>query len=187
MSVTVTFTTLTADEAAAESSPVFPFTFVTGGSPAEVFGSDTLTGICEALIDGYADLPEVEDGYDAHLDARIGMLAGLANGLQAASIAALEEDGALNLTEDELTAVMHPKDAEVLEFEEWTSNTPLLLLATNYAPYTEVIPPEGDAIVWLNPHDERTFLMSLHRLGIGQLWVNSEVAFANTPAEADGV
>ena len=74
---------------------------------------------------------------------------------------------------------MHPKDGEVLEFEEWTSNTPMLLLATNYAPYTEVIPPEGDAIVWLNPHDERTFLMSLHRLGIGELWVNNEAALAD--------
>lgn len=172
------FIKLNAEEAAAPDSPVFPFTFVTGGSPAEVFGSDSLTGIVEGLIEGYADLPEPVDGYDAHLDARIGMLAGLANGLQAASIAALEEDGALNLSEDELTAVMHPKDAEVLQFDEWTSSAPLLLLDSNYAPYTDVIPPEGDAIVWLNPHDERVFLMSLTRLGIGELWVNGEAAMA---------
>lgn len=175
------FQNLSPKEAAV--APPSPFTFVTAGADVETIISNTLTGIVEAIISGYADLPEPQGGYDAHLDSRIGALAGLASALQAGILASMQEGG-LDLTDDQLTALLHPKDGDVLEFEAWDSPIPLMLLATNYIPFSDIVPPEGDSIVWLNPHNEKLFMDSVVQLGVGTLWINDSAdAHVNHPAK----
>ncbi|MBC9927308.1 hypothetical protein [Leucobacter sp. cx-169] len=171
------FTKLDPEAAAKPDAEVFPFTFLLQDN--SLIGSDTLTGICEATIEGYADIGEADtaDGVDEHLMARTDALASLGGTLQAVLLA--EVSGRIPgteeaLSEDQLTALLHPKGAEVLEFDEWTHpDIPLILLATQYAPYNdEVIAPAGENIVWLNGHDERRFIQSLELVGMGSLLVN---------------
>ena len=57
--------------------------------------------------------------------------------------------------------------------DEWSSEVPLILLDTNYYPYTDILPPvssEGDYeevknIIWLRPNTEMLLLTSLSRIG----------------------
>ncbi|MHA3723734.1 hypothetical protein ACXR2T_07630 [Leucobacter sp. HY1910] len=155
------------------------FVFVTDGEDRQAICSDTLTGLCEAFIEGYDTLPEMTEDFDPHLAARLDVLSGFADTLQAGILAAIEgeqPDFLAALSEDQVTALMHPKDAEILKFEAWESEIPLVLMAHQYMPYSDVPAPEGDAIVWLNAHDERRFLASLELMGLGQLLMRAEEA-----------
>lgn len=169
---TPTFTRLTADQLLEDTQHTYPFVFLLSVDNTAI-GADTLTGICDGLIDGYSELTEDPDG-DVWLEARIDALASFADVAQALALAEAGEEVVQSLTEDELTALMHPKLGEVLEFDAWTrEDVPLLLLATNYAPYNlDVFAPDGESIVWLNGADERRFILSLEKLGLGQLHVN---------------
>ncbi|PPG15002.1 hypothetical protein [Rathayibacter rathayi] len=140
------------------------------------FGSalfaDTLTELVEQIIPDYGSLPTDDPIEDPSLEARLTSLASFANTAQAGAVAALQESDVFDISavgEDALTALFSPKDGPVLEFERWDSGIPLILFATNYAPYTPVAPPFGEAIVWVNAHTELDFLNSLEPLGIAEL------------------
>lgn len=171
----MTYTILSAAEAALKEHP-FPFAFLTLNN--ELIGSDSRTGICEGLIEDYENLSADESDPDPWATARFGLLATASGAAQAtlidvayAQFPGLQE----SLSEDELTALLHPKDEDVLEFEAWPRDElPLILMAEGYAPYTDVTAPKGDGIVWVTSYDERQFLDSLERLGFGKLWVHTK-------------
>ncbi len=47
----------------------------------------------------------------------------------------------------------------------WVASTPLVLVTTFFAPFTLRPRPEGDALVWLDPMTEETFVRSLAAAG----------------------
>lgn len=171
----MTFTLLTADEFF-HTDTDFPFAFSTVSN--EVIGADSRTGICEGIIDGYESLEPTAEDDEPWTTARFKFLADAAGAAQVALVdAAFEAHPGLaeSLTEDEMTALFHPKDEEVLSFEAWPRDElPLILLADGYAGYTDVPRPAGDGIIWVDAHDERLFLDSLKRLGYGDLLVKEQ-------------
>lgn len=129
--------------------------------------ADSITDVIGEVITGYADLDDSDPNADPHLEARIATLASLGSSAQAAI---LQHDGAEHFTEEELTALLTPKELPV-GIETWNPSTPLLLLTTTYAPFTEHKVPEG-SVVWLDPVTEVTFLSAMQTLGYGELWVS---------------
>lgn len=127
--------------------------------------ADSISEIVAELVPGYADLDdEVED--DSHLESRVATLAHLAARAQAAVLA---EEGPSAFSEDELTAMLTPKD-EAAPLTHWNPAAPLVLLTTSYKPFTDAEQPVG-AVIWLDPVSETTLLSSLQSLGYGELWV----------------
>ncbi len=125
--------------------------------------ADTLTEITAAVIDGYPiainpDGPTVEN--DEALIARLDSLAEHAAGAQAIAAADATAAGR-KFSEDELTAMFTEKDRAVAIAEWRDEQTPLLLLATSYAPYTATALPAGAAVTILDPSTERTYLEAL--------------------------
>lgn len=169
----MSFTILSRDEAAQDDAPRFPYSFVT--VDGTLIGANDYTGLCEALIDGYADIEPVE-GEDPHMIARFHVLAKIAGGRQAMVLAADDEINTDELNEDELTALFTPKDGKTLLFEHWPhDNIPLILLAEQYVPFTEFPAPTGDGIIWVSSHTELRFVHSLVKLGFGTAWVDPEM------------
>ena len=144
-----------------------------------VISSKTATGLVEQVIDGYADIPDTDEGHDEALIARYEFLRLLANNLQSSLCA----DAANNtdfdpnkLSQDELEALFNDRaepfmgvegdDGEV--FFNWTHPVPLVVIDTDYEPYTDRPAPEG-RVVSLNPATEVTFLKSLDTAGVAKL------------------
>lgn len=147
----------------------YPFVFVNPAGVA-IFG-DSRTDIISAIIPGYEDLTGPVNGEDLSLEARLDSLTDLGNQWQAAILAAhAEEDPgeAAALSDDALTALLAPKHVPLV-FGQWNVTVPLLLLANNYAPYTDLPAPTGPAIVWIDGYTERDYLVALEALGAGEL------------------
>lgn len=128
--------------------------------------ADSISEIVSHIVPGYEELDDSDPSQDAHLEARVATLAKLAGDAQAHIVT---DEGLENFTEDELTAMLTPKEL-IVDIDSWNPATPLLLLTTNYAPFTKHPAPEG-AVVWLDPISEVTFLSGLQNLGFGELWV----------------
>lgn len=128
--------------------------------------AETRTGLVEQVIDGYnKPNSSVEDLYEARVDS----LTVLSSTVQVAIVA----DSVASLPVDALNVLLGRKDDHVPVFDRWPYETPLILFATGYAPYTDIPAPSGDSLVWVNPHNEETFLSSLTALGLGELFVKS--------------
>lgn len=135
---------------------------------SEVTYARTLSELVDALVDGHGDHQPTPEGAAAQLMLRADALASHAARAQATVIADVSITG---LDEDALTVLMHDRRTEVVHFTGWSSDVPLFLLETSYFPFTPAPRPTGDAIVWLNPHTERTFIDSLSALGLVELYV----------------
>lgn len=127
--------------------------------------ADSISEIVEEIIPGYADLDDDEG--DPHLEARVATLAHLGGQAQASILAA---EAGENFSEDELTAMLTPKEL-IVDIDAWNPAVPLLLLTTNYEPFTEHRAPDG-TVIWLDPVSEVTFLSALQTLGFGELYVS---------------
>lgn len=141
--------------------------------------SDSATDLVGLTIPGYDALAETDEGHDEALGMRYEFIIELARRTQESLVNQLVASAALDLStlgEDTLTALFADR---VLPFEgvtgpdgqisfEWTEVVPLVLIATDYAPYTECEMPTG-RIIRLDPSTEVTFLRSLHELGIIEL------------------
>ena len=69
-------------------------------------------------------------------------------------------------TEDELSALFAPHcEGPAVQAGVWDDAVPLTLVATDYAPFTDVGAPTGNVRV-IDPSDERTFCESLDALGL---------------------
>lgn len=142
------------------------FALLMAGSGSMVF-SETRSGIADQVVAGHGEASSDED----RLVLRSDFLAELAAHVQGTVLSSV---GTVGLDEDALTVLLHDRATEVVELDEWDSNVPLLLMATGYAPYTDVPAPVGGTIMWLDPATETTFLDSLARAGAAELFVRPE-------------
>lgn len=69
--------------------------------------------------------------------------------------------------EDVLTALFSSR-SKPHEDGDWYHDVPLVLIATDYEPYTDRKRPSGK-IVWISPETEVTFLRALEVLGLFEL------------------
>lgn len=156
--------------------------------------ADSVTEIIEATLPGYADLKFVDDagnvelldeGNDVALVMRYDDLIGYATGLQEHIVTTAIENGDFDPTavsEDVLTELFAER---IVPFEgvpftddindervtlEWELDVPLVLMTSDYVPFTERPAPTGN-IIWLDPTTELTYLRSLDRLGVLKLLV----------------
>jgi hypothetical protein len=156
--------------------------------------ADSVTEIIEATLPGYVELKYVDntgdveffdEGNDLALVMRYDDLIGYATGLQESILNTAIESGAFDPTsvsEDVLTALMAERivpfegiplnddPADVRVNLEWNLEVPLVLLTSDYVPFTERHEPSGN-IIWLDPTTELTYLRSLDRLGVMKLLV----------------
>ena len=142
---------------------------------------DTASEIIKATLAGY-DEPEFL-GDDLALVAHYDDLVGYATALQKSIVAtAIERDDfdPISVSEDVFSALLAER---LIPFEgiplndtpddsrvelEWGQPVPLVLLATDYQPFTERPVPTGN-ITWLDPSTEVNYLRSLHNIGVVKL------------------
>lgn len=68
-------------------------------------------------------------------------------------------------TEETLTALLSDRGQGAVELQgPWTHEVPLVLVRTDYEPFTETSVPGGN-VVFVDPSHERVFLESLDRFG----------------------
>ncbi|ACV79023.1 hypothetical protein [Nakamurella multipartita] len=172
----------------------FPFLMRHG---TDLTGAETRTELLGALIPGYADLPDTQVGHDEALGQRweqaVATAAAVQAGLVAGATAAGEFDPAA-VGEDVLTALLGDRDQPFTGLPipgpvdepgggdstdegpvsfDWPADLPpLILVATDYAPYTSAPRPHGN-VVLLDPHTETTYLDSLAELGLIRLFVHA--------------
>lgn len=131
--------------------------------------ADSLTEIVGVILDGYEEAVAADDDA-ALLEARIAALAQLAGAVQAQLAAELaDSSGGEGVPEEVLQVLLAPKDGRIVELDEWPLPVPLLVLSTQYAPYSPVPVPAGSMVLVLDPVSERGFLDALQTLGFGVL------------------
>jgi hypothetical protein len=151
---------------------------VLDGSGALTF-SDSVSELVATAIPGYMNLPAGDGGHDAALGMRYDFLVELARRTQQSIVDQAVKSGELDLTglaDDTTTALFadrtRPFEGLAGSDGAWTYHwdlaVPLVLIATDYQPYTHRPAPNG-RIVWLDPSTELSFLRSLDTLGIIEL------------------
>jgi tetratricopeptide (TPR) repeat protein len=136
--------------------------------------ADTRTELVEDLIEGYADLPDTDAGNDEALYMRYRSVTDVADQIQQIIAAQAVNDGTFDHTvesEDNLTAIFTPCTEKITGFSPWNHVVPLILISTDYAPFTSEPLPQGN-IKFLNPFTETTYLDSLNELGVIDLYLN---------------
>lgn len=127
--------------------------------------ADTISELVDELLPGHEQAASDEQ-FGLRYDTLTNIGTRVQAGLYAQAVSSFEGDLQDELNEFGLTAIMHPKDGLPLKFRQWPfPEVPLVLHATNYAPYRAVAAPEGDEIVWMDASNERLFLDSLSALG----------------------
>lgn len=151
-----------------------------GPGDGQVTYGDSRTDIVNQLFDAHKEAATPEDRFQVRLE----ILVELANMVQAQVVGKLVEDGAeLPDDEDFLTVLLHDRSEKTIAFEEWdVEGLPLFLIATGYAPYSEIPRPTGEEVVWLDPANETTFLTALESLGLVELLVK-DPSLVPDPAE----
>jgi hypothetical protein len=138
--------------------------------------SDSASELVGMAITGYSDLAQGEAGHDEALGMRYDFLVELGRRSQQSIVDQAVKTGELDLTalsDDKTTALFADRS---IPFEglpaanggwtiEWDLAAPLVLIATDYQPYTGRPAPVG-RIVWLDPSTEVSFLRALDTLGI---------------------
>lgn len=134
-------------------------------TPDATIGADTYDELLAQLIPDYPARQDTDDVV-ARADAlRFAYLAQEADALQQQAVQAAVEGGFLGSDADD--AVKHVLTAPRREHVavpggQWDfTELPLLLLTTNYAPFSEDPKPTGAGVVWLDPTDARTYIVSL--------------------------
>jgi len=153
----------------------WPYAVVT--NHGDVLVSDSASELVAAGLPGYRDLPDDESGYDVALIARYEDLLGHAAAYQQYLLEEAHMSGAVPidaLDDDTLTALMVER-AVPYEGDEWTCAIPLVLIATDYQPFTDRALPTGN-IIWVDPITDVTYLQSLHSIGVLRFMVNGSGA-----------
>jgi len=137
--------------------------------------ADTATELVGVLIPGYDTIPAKTGGvtpasdadHDKALWMRYGQAVSTAALIQQHILAAAVTNGDFDPSaapEDALTALLGAK-TNVFEDEQWRWNVLLVLIATDYAPFTQRPKPSG-RVAYLDPSTETTYLTSLHEAGL---------------------
>jgi hypothetical protein len=90
-----------------------------------------------------------------------------ANRLQSSLYAAAVAAGVLVPTaasEDVLAALLSDRAEPLVDVRTWEEAVPLVLIVTDYAPYTTIPAPQGH-VVWIDPSEEGRYVASLAALG----------------------
>lgn len=143
---------------------------------SRVILSDTRTDLVASLIEGYADLPHTEAGDEEALYMRYRSVTDVADQFQQIIAAQAVEEGRFDYmleSEANLTALFTPRTKKISEFSPWNHPVPLILIATDYAPFRSEPLPEGN-VKFLNPYTETTYLQSLSDLGVIELLINED-------------
>ena len=138
--------------------------------------ADTAGDLIEVLIDGYGQLGDTDEEHDQALLARYQHLLLLAGHYQAEANDTAMADGLLDDADEDTLTALYSDRSEPYTGGEWTGPT-LILIATDYAPYTDLPTPQGAQVVLLDPARETSYLAALHRLGFISWWT-----FAGVPA-----
>lgn len=137
--------------------------------------SDTLSDLVGAIIPGYSAATDDE----AALLARWQCAAATATELQQLIAAGEGLDPAAE-SEDVLTAIFTdramPVPVETIA-DRWDHRVPLVLLATDYEPFTPVAKPSGN-VRFIDSSTERAFLRSLSDLGVLSFYTHEPVRVA---------
>jgi hypothetical protein len=153
----------------------WPFALLVGDDT--VF-ADSLGELVGFVIPEYGDIPLTDDGAEQALFARVDAGARLVALAQGSILAALAESGEFvpeSLSESVLTALFEERGTGASEWDGvWDYEVPLLLLSTDFAPFTGQAPVTGN-VQYFDPSDERAFLASLESLGWAQMFVNAEL------------
>lgn len=130
--------------------------------------ADSLTDLVGEIIEGYDDIPDTEEGHGDALLSRYAYLLNVARWLQTGFIEA-NEDLVRDLPDDALTAVMQDKTIPFAGLDngsvEWEYDLPLILVATDYAPFTSRPTPSGNVFL-VDPSTELTFLQNLDEVDL---------------------
>lgn len=122
---------------------------------------DTATAAVASLIDGYASLTNDEQ---AALIARYEAGIRFAAGLQMDQL--LQAPPGTQLSDEELVILGLEKDCTPT-CDAWTSPVALVLIRTDYEPFTESPLPRGN-VMWVDPSTELTFLQTLADAGVAK-------------------
>jgi len=134
-----------------------------------VTGADTAGQLLAELIPGYDRLPDDDTGHDEALWARYESAVATATELQETLLAAAAENGDFDAaTADEavLTALLTDKTTPHAE-PAWRQRVPLVLIDTDYQPFTPRPRPDG-RVIYLRPAQEHDYLASLAEAGLIQ-------------------
>ncbi len=130
--------------------------------------SDSMADLVGSIIPGYGATTDDETA----LLERWQCAAATATGVQQLFAAAEALDPAVE-TEDILTAIFtdraNPLPQAALTAGAWTHPVPLVLLATDYEPFTSAPAPRGN-VVFIDSSTERAFLHTLAALGLCQFY-----------------
>ena len=159
-----------------EDGASWPFALLVGD---DTVYADTRTELVAHVIPGYVDFAGDEAGDVLAFLARVDSAAGIVAEVQAVVLASATEDGDF-VAEDEseiiLTALLTPRGTGLIDGVEfggvWTHEVPLLLLTTDYAPFTESVPITGN-VEYFDPSNETTYLEGLQSFGFVELFVNA--------------
>ncbi len=141
--------------------------------------ADTATELVGVLIPGYDAIPHrsgaegagrgtpSDADHDEALWLRYSQAVATAALIQQHILAAAVTNGDFDpaaAPEDALTALLGDK-TDVFTVEQWRWNVLLVLIVTDYAPFTDVPRPTG-RVAYLDPSTETTYLTSLHEAGL---------------------
>lgn len=131
-------------------------------------GSTMMSGSVSELVDSVV-ADHADSDAEGQLELRSAHLAAVAELTQAVLNASHDLEG---LDEDALTALFHDRGSDVVQFNEWGMDIPLILDATAYQPFTDVPKPTGERLIFTDPSTELTFLESLARIGVVEFLTN---------------
>ena len=151
----------------------------------ELLYSDNLGELVVETIqdDRYQDLldDDSDEAHDECLVMRYEELCHLGAKVQDYLVGEGADRGTIDLSqagEDVLTALFQDRHVPFAGVHrdggpsfEWTEDVPLVLVATDYAPFTERPTPTG-RVVMLDPSSEMGYCLSLAALGLFELYVN---------------
>jgi hypothetical protein len=143
----------------------------------DILVADSVTELVAAGLPGYGDLPDDEEGFDQALIARYEDLVGHAAAFQRQLMSVAHETGTVDLSsldDDTVTALMAERTIPVEDIFEWTCVVPLVLISTDYIPYTDRPVPKGN-VVMLDPITDVTYLQSLSKIGALRFFVGNGV------------
>lgn len=138
---------------------------------------DSRTDVVSGIIDGYGDIPHTEEGHLEALVARYEFAVGVADVHQQIIAADKLNSGEFDHTledEETLTSIFRSRRERLPEMSRWDHPVPLVLVGTDYAPYTTLPRPEGN-VQWVEPYNETTLLDSLAALDVLELHVHEGV------------
>jgi hypothetical protein len=123
--------------------------------------ADDFRSLMGELIDGYVEMTDDAERARARSEYAVR--------IQVVSQARLNAEHPLDQCTPEQEAVLMGTRDTPPVVETWTAPVPLVLVSTFYQPHAETPAPVAEApghILWIDPTDDRSLLLSLHHLGV---------------------